>query len=174
MPRPSNHRLGVCYLSSVLAILAIGCGSCRRNEPSKEIASEQKEDEDSAAENSGPRLERGAIWNKGQPLNVLAAWYEVPDGSLAKRRADGEEFTAAHNRLPIGTLVEVTNPQNGKSVRVRVTDRGIHDPRVKLDLCKPAAEQLGIVGKGLARVRMQVVVELPGASSEGNRASSSP
>lgn len=174
MPRRSSHRLRRCYLIALLTVIAIGCGSCKRHDAAKAPATEQKDDEDSAAENAGPRLERGAIWNKGKPLNVLAAWYDVPDGSLAKRRADGEEFTAAHNRLPIGTLVEVTNPHNGKSVRVRVTDRGIHDRRVKLDLCKAAAEDLGIVGKGLARVRMQVVVELAGASDGDNRATSSP
>ncbi len=69
----------------------------------------------------------------------MAAWYKVPKNSLAKRRAP-DELTAAHNKLPIGTRVLVTNPENGKSVTVRITDRGIHDRRVKLDLCKEAAE----------------------------------
>lgn len=88
---------------------------------------------------------------------VNAAWYDVPDNSLAKRRAGERELTAAHNRLPIGTLVRVTHLKNGKSVIVRVTDRGIRDPRVKIDLCKEAAEEIEMVSKGIARVRMEVI-----------------
>lgn len=115
---------------------------------------------------SEPRLERAELWNQGKPREVFATWYDVPEDSLAKRRAGSEEFTAAHNRLPIGTLVRVTHLQNGKTVLVRITDRGIHSNKVQLDLCKEAAEQLEMVIKGLARVRMQVLVEteLPGGS----------
>jgi rare lipoprotein A len=88
---------------------------------------------------------------------IMAAWYRVPKDSLAKRRARENEFTAAHNTLPIGTRVLVTNPENGRTVTVRITDRGIHDRRVKLDLCKEAAEELGVIEKGFARVKMQVL-----------------
>ncbi|MFN2475719.1 MAG: septal ring lytic transglycosylase RlpA family protein [Chthoniobacterales bacterium] len=173
MPRRINHsRLRYLFIS--LTIVAFSCSSCRRGDPAPNVAREKQRGEESGVQDAGPRLQPGAIWNNGKPLDVLSAWYDVPDDSLAKRRADGEEFTAAHNRLPIGTLVEVTNLQNGKSARVRITDRGIHDRRVKLDLCKPAAEQLGIVGKGLARVRMQVIAELAGGSSDTSRVTSSP
>jgi rare lipoprotein A len=171
-----NRKRIRCYsLLSAATFIALCCGSCRRRAPIN-VAGKQEEEDDSSlrGHDAGPRLQRGEIWNKGRPLDVLAAWYDVPDDSLAKRRADGEEFTAAHNRLPIGSLVEVTNLQNGKSVRVRITDRGIHDRRVKLDVCKDAAAQLGIIGKGLARVRMQVVLELTGASSDASPAASSP
>ena len=94
----------------------------------------------------------------------MAAWYDVPDESLAKRRAGTHELTAAHNRLPIGTLVRVTHVENGKSVIVRITDRGIRDRRVKLDVCKEAAAQLEMLRKGFARVRMEVVPEEHGAA----------
>jgi rare lipoprotein A len=94
-----------------------------------------------------------------KPREVNAAWYDVPDDSLAKRRAGERELTAAHNRLPIGTLVRVTHLKNGKSVVVRITDRGIRDQRVKIDLCKQAAEELEMVRKGIARVRMEVMPE---------------
>ena len=100
----------------------------------------------------------------GPPRNVNAAWYDVPDDSLAKRRAGREELTAAHNRLPIGTLVRVTHLSNGKSTLVRITDRGIRDKKIKLDVCREAAEELGIVSKGIARVKMEVVREDTGAS----------
>jgi rare lipoprotein A (peptidoglycan hydrolase) len=99
---------------------------------------------------------------------IMAAWYRVPDNSLAKRRAAPHELTAAHNRLPIGTRVRVTNPENGRSVIVRITDRGIHDRRVKLDLCKEAADELGVAAKGLARVRMQVLRDEADSSDVGS------
>ena len=110
---------------------------------------------------AGPseRRARPDIWAQGKPSVVLATWYKVPPNSLAKRRAADHEFTAAHNRLPLGTLVRVTHLKNGKSVNVRITDRGIRHTRVKIDLCKEAAEELEMVTKGLARVRMQVLAE---------------
>lgn len=94
---------------------------------------------------------------KSSGHEVNAAWYDVPEDSLAKRRAGSSELTAAHNKLPIGTLLRVTRVANGKTVKVRITDRGIHDRHVKLDLCKEAAEELGMVDKGIARVRIEVV-----------------
>ena len=176
MPRP-RRRSGRCTALLLLLAVAIAPPGCRRDRSSDNKLAQTQEEEDESpgpGESPQPRMTRAETWNKGKPLDVTAAWYEVPDDSLAKRRADGEEFTAAHNRLPIGTLVEVTNRANGKKVRVRITDRGIHDRRVKLDLCKEAAEQLGIVGKGLARVRMQVVIELTGQPSDASPRASAP
>lgn len=95
----------------------------------------------------------------GPAREVKAAWYDVPDDSLAKRRAGREELTAAHNRLPLGTLVRVTHLTNGKSTLVRITDRGIRDKAIKLDVCREAAEELGMVKKGIARVKMEIVRE---------------
>lgn len=68
-------------------------------------------------------------------------------------------MSAAHNHLPIGTLVRVTHLKNGESVDVRITDRGIRSSRVKIDVCKEAAARLGMVSRGLARVRLQVLEE---------------
>lgn len=148
---------------------------CKRYANRANVAAEEEDGDGPTGEQSkSQRLQRGEIWNKGNPLDVLAAWYDVPDKSLAKRRADGEEFTAANNRLPVGTLVKVTNPRNGKTVYVRITDRGIHNHRIKLDLCKEAAEQLDIVGAGLAKVRMQVVTERAGDSGSATPTAATP
>ena len=87
-----------------------------------------------------------------------AVWYDVPKDSLAHRRAAKDEYTAAHNHLPLGTMVRVTHLANGKSVIVRITDRGITDKRDRIDLCKEAAAQLGMLSEGKARVRIE---ELP-------------
>lgn len=93
-------------------------------------------------------------WGK---LEGNAVWYPVPVNSLAKRRAGKDEFTAAHNRLPLGALVRVTLLRNGKSVVVRITDRGITSRRVLIDLCKEAAEKLGMISEGSSRVRLEIL-----------------
>ena len=79
-----------------------------------------------------------------------------------KRTASGEPFnqnglTAAHRRLPFGTQVKVTNLNNDKSVVVRINDRGPHTRGRLIDLSRKAAEQLGMIGSGTARVRVQAM-----------------
>jgi rare lipoprotein A len=92
-------------------------------------------------------------------LEGYAVWYNVPSNSLAKRRAGKDELTAANNRLPLGTRVRVTHLGNGKTVVVRITDRGITDRHSLIDLCKEAAAQLGMLGEGSSRVRLEVLPE---------------
>jgi len=89
----------------------------------------------------------------------LAVWYPVPPNSLAKKRAGKDELTAAHNKLPLGTRVRVTHLKNGKSVEVRITDRGITKRRAVIDLCKEAAEKLDMIREGSTRVRLEVLPE---------------
>ncbi len=86
-----------------------------------------------------------------------AVWYKVPPKSLTKRRAGKDELTAAHNRLPFGTRVRVTHLKNGKSVEVRITDRGITVRGAIIDLCKEAAEKLDMIHEGSARVRLEIL-----------------
>ncbi|MXO74182.1 septal ring lytic transglycosylase RlpA family protein [Altererythrobacter aerius] len=85
----------------------------------------------------------------------VASYYA--DKFNGRRTASGEAFsnsalTAAHRTLPFGTKLRVTNPANGKSVVVRINDRGpFHGNRV-LDLSKTAAVTLGLVQRGSGRV----------------------
>ncbi|TGE10583.1 septal ring lytic transglycosylase RlpA family protein [Hymenobacter fodinae] len=65
--------------------------------------------------------------------------------------------TAAHNTLPFGTVVRVTNPRNHRSVKVTVTDRGPHAKGRVIDLSKKAARKIGIVDAGVAPVELKVV-----------------
>ena len=77
-----------------------------------------------------------------------------------RRTASGERFdpdglTAAHRTLPFGTQLRVVNERTGRSVVVRVTDRGpFHGSRI-LDLSKAAARRIGMVASGTARVRIE-------------------
>ena len=79
-----------------------------------------------------------------------------------RRTASGERFdmhdlTAAHRTLPFGTRVVVTNPANGRSVTVRINDRGpFHGGRV-IDLSRAAASELGLVARGHGRVELALV-----------------
>ncbi len=79
-----------------------------------------------------------------------------------RRTASGEvfkttEMTAAHRTLPFGTQLRVTNLRNGKSVVVRVNDRGPHIRGRIIDLSKAAAKKIGITRTGIARVKLEVL-----------------
>ena len=98
----------------------------------------------------------------GSSEEGVASWYGGPDGFEGKPTAsgeiyDGNQLTAAHRTLPLGTLVDVRNLENGKTLRVRINDRG---PFVKgriVDLSRAAARELGVIGPGTASVRLTVV-----------------
>lgn len=80
----------------------------------------------------------------------------------AQRTASGERFnpgamTAAHRSLPFGTKVRVTNLRNGKSVVVRINDRGPFIRGRIIDVSRAAASHLGFTGRGLTRVSLSVV-----------------
>ncbi len=74
-------------------------------------------------------------------------------------------YTAAHKTLPFGTLLEVTNLENGKKVVVRVNDRGPFVANRELDLSKAAAESLGMMRNGIARVSIKKLGSLEDAAS---------
>jgi len=90
----------------------------------------------------------------------LASWYgQRHQGRLT---ASGEAYdmnrlTAAHRTFPFGTRLRVTNVENGRSVVVRVNDRGPHVSGRVLDLSLRAAKALGMVGEGVARVEIVVL-----------------
>ncbi|MFD2784308.1 septal ring lytic transglycosylase RlpA family protein [Hymenobacter rubripertinctus] len=67
------------------------------------------------------------------------------------------KLTAAHNTLPFGTQVRVTNPRNHRSVKVVVTDRGPHAKGRIIDLSKKAARKIDIIDAGVAPVELKVI-----------------
>ena len=92
-----------------------------------------------------------------RPRQELASWYGP--GFNGRLTTTGERFnqnamTAASKTLPLGSRVVVTNPENGRSVEVRINDRGPHVRGRTLDLSKRAAQKLGITRKGVARVEI--------------------
>jgi rare lipoprotein A len=122
------------YLAAALALLAAGCASSR-------------------SRHEGATIERG-----------VASWYGP--GFHGQRTASGERYdmeamTAAHRSLPFGTIVEVRNLENGRTVRVKINDRGPFLKNRILDLSRAAAEALGIVGPGTALVEIAAVGMAP-------------
>lgn len=90
----------------------------------------------------------------------IASWYGP--GFDGERTANGETFhedelTAAHKTLPLPSIVQVTNLENGKRLIVRVNDRGPYARGRVIDMSKRCAELLGFVNQGTARVRVQVL-----------------
>lgn len=100
----------------------------------------------------------------------VASWYGP--GFHGQKTSSGEiydqyKMTAAHKLLPMQTLVRVTNLDNGKSVEVRVNDRGPFVSGRIIDMSKAGAESLGMLGKGTAKVRVESLTDVP-RDKEGN------
>ncbi len=91
---------------------------------------------------------------------MTASWYGPK--FHGRKTANGEiydqmAFTAAHKQLRFGTLLKITNPRNDKEVIVRINDRGPYIGGRQLDLSKAAALQLGMMKRGVMKVRVEQV-----------------
>jgi peptidoglycan lytic transglycosylase len=89
-----------------------------------------------------------------------ASWYggEFADRPTASgERYDPAKLTGAHRTLPLGSKVRVTNLHNGRSVLVTINDRGPYARRRSIDLSYGAARALGMLRRGVARVRIELV-----------------
>lgn len=120
--------------------------------------------------------------SKGYKETGIASWYG--DDFHGKRTSSGtsydmHSYSAAHKTLPIPTYVKVTNLENRKSVIVRVDDRGPFVSGRIIDLSNKAAKEIGMIGKGTAKVRVEALAPYQnlknksaayGASSNSNTA----
>ncbi|HTK35004.1 MAG TPA: septal ring lytic transglycosylase RlpA family protein [Caulobacteraceae bacterium] len=125
----------------------------------------------------GERVQGGGRYKVGAPYQVAGLWYvpaEQPaydevgvaswygDEFNGQPTANGERFdmysaSAAHATLPMPSIVEVTNLENGKSMRVRLNDRGPFKNGRIIDLSRGAAQELGYFEKGTAKVRVRYI-----------------
>ena len=87
----------------------------------------------------------------------LASFYSEGARTASGEKFNANELTAAHPTLPFGTKLRVTNVSNGQSVTVRVNDRGPYVPGRVVDVSYSAARTLGMVGGGVAKVKLDVV-----------------
>lgn len=132
--RSRSLTLGLCL--AVCALAAAGCASTKSSRATTVPAA------------PGTRIVGLASWYGQRHQGHATASGEIYDTS---------KLTAAHRTLPFGTRLRVTNVENGRSVVVRVNDRG---PWVKdrvLDVSMAAARALGMVGDGVARVEIVVL-----------------
>jgi rare lipoprotein A len=87
----------------------------------------------------------------------VASFYTEGQQTASGEKFDTHELTAAHPTLPFGTRLRVTNVATGRSVTVRVNDRGPYVPGRVVDVSYSAADALGMVGRGIAKVKLDVV-----------------
>jgi rare lipoprotein A len=98
--------------------------------------------------------------NAAEPRAVsqgIASFYTEGTQTASGERFDTNQLTAAHPTLPFGTKLRVTNVANGQSVTVRINDRGPYVPGRVVDVSYSAARTLGMVGGGVAKVKLDVV-----------------
>lgn len=157
----------------VLIALLAGCGA-----PANRANTYKQQGRQTAA---------GGIYKIGTPYQIMGSWYyprENPNynevgiaswyGSKfhGRRTANGEIFdmnllTAAHPTLPMPVRARVTNLENGKSIIVRINDRGPFAKDREIDLSRKAAEVLGFRDKGTTQVRVQYLGRAPMYDSAG-------
>jgi len=87
----------------------------------------------------------------------VASFYTEGQQTASGEKFDTNDLTAAHPTLAFGTRLRVTNVATGRSVTVRVNDRGPYVPGRVVDVSHSAADELGMVGSGIAKVRLDVV-----------------
>ena len=139
------------------------------------------------------RTAAGGVYKIGQPYQIDGDWYYPQENTTyegvgiaswygskfqGRRTANGEIFdmnllTAAHPTLPMPVIVRVTNLENGRSVVVRVNDRGPFKRNREIDVSQRAAELLGFRKKGTARVRVRYLQKAPLYDERGHLVSGS-
>ncbi len=120
---------------------------------------------------------QGGVYKVGNPYKIFGTWYypkedysysEVGTASWygkdfhARKTANGENYdmntlTAAHRTLPLPSIVKVTNLENGRSLILRVNDRGPYAKNRIIDISKRGAQLLGFQVQGTAKVRVEVM-----------------
>ena len=134
-----------------------------------------------AVEEQGRRVAAGGIYKIGTPYEIEGEWYYPQEDATydntgiaswygpkfhGRRTANGEIFdmdllTAAHPTLPMPVRAKVTNLENGRSVIVRINDRGPFAKDREIDMSRHAADLLGFKEKGTAKVRVQYLGRAP-------------
>lgn len=135
---PAPRIVGIFSVCCLLPILATGCSTL-------------------SPSSAGPAL------YDSKPLHVESGKASFYGGRwIGRLTANGERYhaedcTAAHKRLPFNTMVRVTNLNNGKSVIVRVNNRGPYAKGRILDLSVVAARKIEMIGDGIVPVRAEVL-----------------
>lgn len=122
----------------------------------KESRSERRASRRSTRQTASRDHNGGSSWGGGGSHGV-ASYYWQPQRVASGGWFNPNAMTAAHKTLPFGTRVRVTHTGNGRSVVVRINDRGPYIKGRIIDLSKAAAGVIGMQGQGVAHVRMEVL-----------------
>jgi rare lipoprotein A len=110
-----------------------------------------------AVRTHAPSAPRSDVGEAKTASHGVASYYTEGTKTASGEKFNTLEMTAAHPTLPFGTKLRVTNVASGRSVTVRVNDRGPYVQGRVVDVSYSAADALGMVGKGVAKVKLDVV-----------------
>lgn len=165
MRLPRSAAVPLCMLAT--GLLLTGCGGSQRAAPDSYQVKENVTGPATGGYKIGKPYQINGVWyypseDYSYDETGIASWYG-PDFH-GKYTANGDIFdqnglSAAHRTLPMPSIVRVTNLENGRSIEVKVNDRGPFAHGRILDLSKHAAELLGMDLQGTARVRVQIMAD---------------
>ncbi len=155
------------WISSIIAEQNRQSGASERRQAKTEKAEKPARVARAATDDSddGSRPQRRAA-SKPQPRESVssgsgetgvASYYWEPQALASGGRFNPDAHTAAHKTLPFGTRVRVTHLGNGNSVDVVINDRGPYIAGRIIDLSRRAAQDIGMTGSGVARVRVSIL-----------------
>ena len=104
------------------------------------------------------------------PETGRASWYDLDGATASGETMDEGALTAAHRTYPLGSKVRVENVANGRSVVVRINDRGPFAADRIIDVSKAAAETLGMIDAGVAEVRLSLVEKVVASNIDAGEA----
>ena len=161
----------------LIAVAVLALAGCAETGSGKKAAV-QGQTRSAAGYKIGEPYQVKGVWyypkeDFGYDETGIASWYGP--GFHAETTANGETFdqnelTGAHKTLPLPSLVRVTNLENGRSIIVRINDRGPFVPGRIVDLSRRGAQLLGFEGQGSAKVRVAVLPEESRAVAASARA----
>ncbi len=171
VPRDRLIQRAVLFLCLALSLcLLMGCPSRKGGSSMPERSGKAKSSGGTTQRGTKPYTIAGKTYHPlvsahGYSEEGIASWYGKD--FHGKQTANGERYdmysmTAAHKILPFGTQLRVTNVANNRSIIVRVNDRGPFVGNRVIDLTYTGAEQIGMIGPGTAKVRLETIGTVPG------------
>ena len=174
-----HHMLNGRKVLLAFALLGLGLGveGCSTPQLAAEATKKAMRKEEQPSTTQFAALKPGGVYKVGNPYQVAGVWYHPKEDPSynetgiaswyghpfhGKATANGEtydmnELTAAHKTLPMPVMVRVTNLENGRSVVLRVNDRGPFVNGRIIDVSRRGAQLLGFEGKGTAAVRVEII-----------------
>jgi rare lipoprotein A (peptidoglycan hydrolase) len=149
--RTGGHCMAVLIRLLVLVVVGLSLGACANSE----VMQRASVREDAGITGS---VQPVAAPRSGSSYGV-ASYYSYPGRTASGEKYNPSQLTAAHKTLPFGTKLLVTNLNSGRSVVVRVNDRGPFVRGRVVDVSYSAAQQIGMVHSGIAKVKVEVLSE---------------